>query len=84
MAWRMACVEVVGEVGHVGDGFDVSGGDAAAVGADDAAEERGVLVVLDDPRSPFWCQWLVDGEMSRTRPGVSSGAPVCAVVALAG
>ena len=26
-------VEVVGEVGHGGDGFDVSVGDAAAVGA---------------------------------------------------
>ena len=68
-------VEVVGEVGHGGDGFDVSGGDAAAVGADDAAEERGVLVVLDDPRSPFWCQWLVDGELGGAGAGVSSGAP---------
>ena len=27
----------------------------------DAAEEGGVLVVLDDPRSAFWCQWRVDG-----------------------
>ena len=77
-------LEVVGEVGHGGDGLDVAGGDAAAVGADDAAEERGVLVVLDDPVSPFWCQGPLDSAMCRGRPGVSSGAPVRAVVALAG
>ena len=77
-------VEVVGEVGHVGDGFDVSGGDAAAVGADDAAEERGVLVVLDDPRSPFCCQGPVDGELGGADRGCHRVPPVGAVVALAG
>ena len=45
-------VEVVGERGHVGDGVDVAGGDAAAVGADDAPGEGGVLVVLDDRPAP--------------------------------
>ena len=53
-------LEVVGEADHGGDGLDVAGGDAAAVGAYDAAQERGVLVVLDDPVAPFWCQRLLD------------------------
>ena len=42
--------------GHVRDRLDVAGRDAAAVGAYDAAEEGGVLVVLDDAPSPVWCQ----------------------------
>ena len=49
MAWRVASSRSSARCGHGGDGFDVAGGDAAAVGADDAAEERGVLVVLGDP-----------------------------------
>ena len=60
MAWRVASSRSVGEGGHGGDGLDVAGGDAAAVGAYDAAQERGVLVVLHDPVAPFWCQRLLD------------------------
>ena len=48
MAWRVGVLQVVGEVGHGGDGLDVAGCDAAAVGAYGAAQERGVLVVLHD------------------------------------
>ena len=40
MASRMAASSVVGERGHVVMRVDVAGGDAAAVGADDAAERR--------------------------------------------
>ena len=60
MAWRVASSRWSARCGHGGDGLDVAGGDAAAVGAYDAAEERGVLVVLDDPVAPFWCQRLLD------------------------
>ena len=74
MAWRVASSRSVGEGAMVGDGFDVAGCDAAAVGADDAAQERGVLVVLDDPVSPFWCQGLLDaGRAVRRAGGVSHG-----------
>ena len=67
-------LEVVGEGGHGGDGLDVAGGDAAAVGAYDAAQERGVLVVLDDPVGPFWCQRLLDaGRAVGGAGGVSHG-----------
>src|SRR4051794_8741314 len=41
-------VELGGEVDHVGEGFDVAGGDTSGVGADNALDERGVFVVLDD------------------------------------
>jgi hypothetical protein len=34
---RGGLLEFVGELGQVGEGFDVAGGDAAGVGADDAA-----------------------------------------------
>ena len=71
-------LEMAGEGGHGGDGFDVAGGDAAAVGAYDAAEERGVLVVLDDPRSPFWCQGLVDAGRALSRAGDDPGLGACA------
>ena len=53
-------IEVIGEPGHVGEGVDVAGGDAAAVRGDSAAQERGVLVVLGDPGAPFGCQGAVD------------------------
>ena len=56
MASRMAASRSSARRGHVGDGVDVAGRDAAAVGADDAAEEGGVLVVLHDPRAPLGCQ----------------------------
>ena len=69
-------LEVVGEGAMVGDGFDVAGGDAAAVGADDAAEESGVLVVLDD-RCAVWCQGLLDtGCGSGQRGGHGGHRPV--------
>src|SRR5690348_14398612 len=41
-------VEVFGQRDHVREGFDVPGGDASGVGADDAPGERGELVVLHD------------------------------------
>ena len=47
-------VEVIGQAGHVGQGVDVAGADAAAVGADSAPEERGVLVVLGRPGYAVW------------------------------
>ena len=83
MAWRMASSRSVGEVGHGGDGVDVAAGDAAAVGADDAAQERGVLVVLGDPVTPFWCQRLVDTGLGAAW-GCQRVPPSVAVVALAG
>jgi len=45
-------IEFLREAGHEGESFDVAVCDAAAVGAQDAADERGVLVVLDRPPSP--------------------------------
>ena len=45
-------VHVVGEGGHERQGFDVAGGDAARVGAQDTAGERGVVVVLDHRPRP--------------------------------
>ena len=68
MASVMAKVEAGGEPGHVGEGVDVAGCDAAAVGGDGAAEERGVLVILGDPCAPFGCQGTVDtGSVIRWR-----------------
>ena len=59
--------DLVGDGGHVGDCFDVACCDAAAVGAYDAPEEGGVLVVLDDRRRRFGVKkWLtVDGRSPR-------------------
>ena len=53
--------DLVGDGGHVRHCFDVACCDAAAVGAYDAPEEGGVLVVLDDPSPLVWCQEVVDG-----------------------
>src|SRR5689334_3062906 len=53
-------LEVGREAVHGSDGFDVAGCDAAAVGAYDAAEERSILVVLDDPVAPSGCQRILD------------------------
>jgi hypothetical protein len=50
---------MVSEGGHVGDGLDVTGCDAAAVGRDNAAKEGGVLVVLDDALWPFGVKGLL-------------------------
>ena len=52
----MAVVDLGGQAEHEGQGLDVAVGDAAGVGAQDAAGERGVLVVLDHPSGAVWCQ----------------------------
>ncbi len=49
------------EPGHVGQGVNVTGHDSPGVGADDAADEGGVLVVLDVPSPLVWCQPGLDG-----------------------
>ena len=49
-------VDLIGEAGHECECFYVTVADAAAVGAQDAADECGVLVVLDGPPTPVWCQ----------------------------
>ena len=48
-----------------GEGFDVAVGDAAGVGAQDAAGERGVLVVLDQPSGAVRCQRFLDGVLAQ-------------------
>src|SRR5271166_4948983 len=53
-------VDLPGQVGHGGEGVDVTGGDAAGVGAQDAAGEAGVLVVADRPPGAVWCQRWID------------------------
>jgi hypothetical protein len=42
-------VDLLGQVEHEGQGLDVAVPDAAAVGAQDAADECGVLIVLVVP-----------------------------------
>src|ERR1039457_7188880 len=67
-------VDVAGDARHGGNGLDGAGGDAAAVGGQDAAEEGGVLVVLYNRPSPFQCQRLVDSRcVFRALAGVSHG-----------
>jgi hypothetical protein len=46
-------VDLLGQAEHEGQGLDVAVPDSMAVGAQDAADERGVLVVLDLPSWPF-------------------------------
>ena len=46
-------VDLLGQAEHEAQGLDVAVADAAAAGAQDAADERGVLVVLDLPSWPF-------------------------------
>ena len=58
-------VDLLGQIEHEGQGLDVAVADATAVGAQDAADERGVLVVLDLPPWTFRCQPDLDG----IRPG---------------
>ena len=65
----MASVISSATAGHVCDRFDVSGRHAAAVRADDAPEEGGVFVVLDDPAPLVWCQGFVDRESPFARQG---------------
>ena len=64
-------VDLGGQAEHEGQGLDVAVGDAAGVGAQDAAGERGVLVVLDQPRGAVWCQRGLDSVRAAGRPGVS-------------
>ena len=45
---------------HQSEGFDVAVGDAAGVGAQDAAGKRSVLVVLAHPSGAFGCQEVLD------------------------
>ena len=54
-------VDLGGQAEHEGQGLDVAVGDAAGVGPQDAAGERGVLVVLDHASGPVWCQRVLDG-----------------------
>jgi hypothetical protein len=58
-------VDLLGQTEHDGQGLDVAVPDTAAVGAQDAADECGVLVVLDLPSRAFWCQPGLDS----VRPG---------------
>ena len=58
-------VDLVGEIGHEDQGLDVAIADPASVGTQDAPDECAVLVVLDLPPSPFWCQPGLDS----LRPG---------------
>src|ERR1035438_5136724 len=72
-------VDLVGEVGHEGECFDVAVRDAAGVGAQDAPGERGVLIVLPHPSGPFWCQGVLDGVLAS-----GQGRSRCGVVAVDG
>lgn len=49
-------VNVVGQGNHVSQRVEISGGDAAAVGPEDAPGECGVLGVLGYRPRPLWCQ----------------------------
>lgn len=64
-------VDVVGQTDQVAERFDVAGCDAATVGAQDAAGEGGVLGVLGDRASAFWCQDIVDSAFNGTIGGLS-------------
>src|ERR1022692_547528 len=72
-------LDVGAEVSDEGEGFDVAACDAAGVGAQDAARERGVLVVLDDRPGGVWCQAVVDGVLALAAAGVRrhGGGPSC-------
>jgi hypothetical protein len=59
-----AGVDFFGQAEHEGQGFDIAVPDAAVAGAQDAADERGVLVVLNQLLCPFQC-----------RPGLDSVRP---------
>jgi hypothetical protein len=52
-------------LGQEDQGLDVAVSGAAGVGAQDAPDEGAVLVVLDLPSWPFWCQPGLDS----SRPG---------------
>ena len=46
-------VDLLGQVDHEDQGLNITVSDAAAVGAQDAPDERGILIVLDQPPGPF-------------------------------
>jgi hypothetical protein len=46
-------VDLLGQAGHESQGLDVAVADSASVGAQDAADECAVLVVLDPAPWPF-------------------------------
>jgi hypothetical protein len=58
-------IDLLGQAEHEGQGLDVAVPDAAAVGAQNAADERGVVGVLDLPSRTFRCQLCLDS----ARPG---------------
>ena len=53
-------VDLLGQAEHYGQGLNVAVADAAGVGAQDAPDECAVLVVLDLPSWPLWCQPALD------------------------
>ena len=57
-------VDLLGQAEHEGQGLDVTVADAAAVGVQDAPDERAVFVVLDLPSPPFWCQLGLDSVLA--------------------
>jgi hypothetical protein len=66
-------VDVVGQVDQMDQRFDITGGDAATVGAQDAAGEGGAVGVLSDRPRAFWCQGVVDSVLESLR-GLVVGA----------
>src|SRR6185312_11245193 len=70
-------VDPGGQAEHEGQGLDVAVGDAAGVGPQDAAGERGVLVVLHYPRGAVRCQRGLDSVRAvRTARVWRGGVPV--------
>ena len=58
-------IDLLGETGHGDERVDVAVRDTAGVGPQDAASERGIVVVLDQPPRPFRCQRPLDGVLAR-------------------
>ena len=58
-------VDLLGQVDQEGQGLNITVSDAAAAGAQDAADEGTVLVVLDLPSWPFRCQPHFDSSRPR-------------------
>jgi hypothetical protein len=68
-------VQLGREPGHVGQGVNVAVCDSPGVGAHNASDEPGVLVVLDRSPSPVWCQPGLD---TRSPAGLAcTGGLVC-------
>ena len=58
-------VDLLGQADQEAECFHIAVSDAAAVGAQDAADERTVLVVLDLSSWPFRCQPRLDSARPR-------------------